>query len=179
MVLKLLSNGRWRNLETGRFATAPVEISPGKFVNAEGEPVQVKLPSYMTVTQEYRAARAIPQTAAYRAAVETPSPNIISGEKFIERYKLPELETTISKANTFKRGVANMAVVKSAPFSKQRKIRMMDSNKLLQLYKEDNTIFDLYFAYEGESLYHDYTNEEYDIVDTLIDVYERKYGAIK
>lgn len=181
MVLKLLSSGRWRDLETGRFVRAPTEISRGKWVNAKGAPVEVKLPSYMIVTREYRAAQAAPRKTATKA-VKTSSPKIMTGEQFISEYGLPPVEYPTTEAMKFKKGVINMGVMHETSRQNQMKIRKMDADKLLLLYKEEPTLFDMYFEYEQDAFgmsgyYHE--DNGGDIVELLIEEYESRYGRIK
>jgi hypothetical protein len=173
MAFKLLSSGRWRNLETGRFAKAPVEVTPGVFV-AEGKTVEVILPAYKSVTREYQISKVQTSTAAKAAG----KPVIMTGEEFNARYgNLPPVEVASSEAKSFKRGVVNMGVVKQAGRANQIKLRKMDADKLLVLYNENPTMFDLYFAYEGESNYQEYDNEETDILEHVIEMYEKRYGV--
>lgn len=173
MALKLLRNGRWQNTETGRFAKAPVLTSSGRYRDANtGRFVKVQTPT--------ASGKGLPLAA--KAAVKPIKSNIISGEEFVEKYGgYPKLEYSSSEALTFKRGVANRTVTRETSRRTQIKIRKMDADNLLQLYNEEQTMFDLYFAYPGddygESGY--YSNEEYDIAEILVEKYEKRFGAIK
>lgn len=174
MAYKLLSSGRWRNLETGLYAKAPVEVSPGRYVGASGETVEVILPSYKSIVREYRIARVETPTAAKAAS----KPVIMTGEEFNARYgNLPPVEFSNSEAKSFKRGVVNMGVVKQAGRANQVKLRNMDADKLLKLYNDNPTMFDLYFAYEGEANYQEYDEGETDILEHVIEMYEKRYGV--
>lgn len=179
MALKLLSNGRWRNLETGRYSKAPVEVSPGRFA-VDGKPVEVEIPAYKSIVREYQATRVETPTAALvTPAVQKSS--IISGEDFLAKYgNLPPMEYSSSKALSFKRGVVNRCVPRGTPRANQIKIRKMDAAKLLKLYEENPTLFDVYFSYNDDAfgLSGYFEENDGDISDLLIEKYEAKYGVI-
>lgn len=177
MALKLLSNGRWRNLETGRYSKAPVEVSPGRFA-VDGKPVDVVIPAYKSIVREYQATKVETPT------VGTPTvqkPSIISGEDFLAKYgNLPPMEYSSSEALSFKRGVVNRCVPRGTRWANQIKIRKMDAAKLLKLYEENPTLFDVYFSYNDDAfgLSGYFEENDGDISDLLIEKYEAKYGVI-
>ena len=176
MALKLLPNGRWQNTQTGRFAKAPVLTASGRYKDpATGKFVKVQTP--ITPTKA-----GLKSPIAARAAVKTVSPNIITGEQFAKKYGgLPPVEYSTSEAMRFKRGVTNMGVVHESSRKNQLKIRKMDADKLLVLYNDNPTLFDLYFEYNPDAfgLSGYFEDNEGDVVDLLIEKYESRFGVIK
>ena len=176
VVYRLLKSGRWQNLETGRFTKAPVQNKSGRWIDPTTKRfVKVEIPLSPAPTKTLK------KTAA-KAAVKTPSPNILTGEQFVKKYGgLPPLEYPTTEAMRFKRGVVNMGVMHETSRKNQLKLRKMDADKLLGLYRSDPTLFDMYFEYEpdlyGSSGY--YSEDDRNIVDLLIAKYEARYGAIR
>lgn len=116
------------------------------------------------------------------AAVKTPSPNILTGEEFIKKFGgLPPLEYPTTEAMRFKKGVVNMGVMHETSRNNQLKLRKMDADKLLSLYRSDPTMFDMYFSYYEEAFGYSgyYAENDADIVELLIEKYESRYGAIR
>jgi len=174
LALKLLPNGRWRDTQTGRYAKAPVITASGRYKDrATGRFVKVITPKAPTIYAE--------SPTAGKPAVKQIPRKIITGDEFVKKYgRLPPLEYASNEAITFKRGVVNMGVVKATGRKNQAKLRKMDANKLLKLYNENPTMFDMYFQYEDSSfdVVGYWEPIENDVVELLIQKYESKYGAL-
>lgn len=186
MALKLLKNGRWQNTETGRFTKAPVQNASGRWI----DPVTKRFTSVVMPTTEPSETPSIPKVAAptaakvavaetaTKAAVQSSRPKIMSGEEFTKRFgNLPPVQASTSEALSFKRGVVNMGVRDGVSRKYQLKLRKMDADKLLELYKSNDTLFDRYFAYEGEAAYREYGEEEDEPVEELIKLYQETFGV--
>ena len=100
----------------------------------------------------------------------------------VGKVQLVKPPRTANEVRNFGRSVKNMALlsVKEDP-TLQAKINAMDNDKLMQLYDENEMIFDVYFDYGGVK---DTPQGRTGNKDTaknaqaLIDTYEAKYGTI-
>ena len=89
---------------------------------------------------------------------------------------------TNNQIKNFGKSVKNMALlsVKEDP-TLQAKINAMDNDKLMQLYQENEIIFDVYFDYGGvkdTQQGRSGNKETAKNAQALIDTYEAKYGVI-
>lgn len=171
--LRLGLDGRFRNA-AGKFVKTPTATANGRFRD-------VVTGRYVTVTLEGSSGKQIPigaqspvKPAVVKVAVETPTSVAKPGGWFDKT--LPPLTPATTEASKFKQGAVNMGVVVNASADNIKKLRAMDADKLLELYRLHGDMFDWYFAYEGETAYDDFGYEgEGDAMTYVIDLYERTY----
>ena len=100
----------------------------------------------------------------------------------VGRIQLQKPPRTANEIRNFGKSVKNMALlsVKEDPML-QAKINAMDNDKLMQLYDENEMIFDVYFDYGGvkdTQQGRSGNKETAKNAQALIDTYEAKYGKI-
>lgn len=103
-------------------------------------------------------------------------------QQTIGKVQLVKPPPTPNQIKNFGTSVKNMALlsIEENPALRQ-KIEMMDDAKLMQLYQENEMIFDVYFDYGGVKDTQEGrrgNKETAKNAQALIDVYEAKYGAI-
>ena len=106
----------------------------------------------------------------------------IRAEQNVGKVQLVGPPPTNNQIKNFGKSVKNMALltIEEDPMLRQ-KINAMDNDKLMQLYQENEIIFDVYFDYGGvkdTSEGRRGTKETTKNAHALIDTYEAKYGVI-
>lgn len=97
--------------------------------------------------------------------------------------KLQTPAPTANEIKNFGKSVKSMAKLSIGQNPKlQEKISKMDDAKLMQLYKENELIFDVYFDYGGVTLQEGKglsgNRDTAKNAEALIDVYEKRFGTI-
>jgi len=178
--IRLTPKGRWQDVKTGRFVTAPIKNSKGQWVDPKTKKfVKVEAPKPVQAPQPAKPAKGKVQA---RKIPKHKSPYIMTADEFFEKYGLPDAglqyEGHIEPEHIkFKRSVVNMCVARGASIAIQRKIRRMDADKLLQLYYEDPSLFDMYFEYEPEAEF-EYGWESEDLFELVVRVYENRFNVV-
>lgn len=99
------------------------------------------------------------------------------------RNRLKMAPVTAEEAKKFGKGVKNMALLSIGENPKlYEKIKNMDDKKLLELYRENKLIFDVYYDYggvitsDGKGVRG--TSDTAKNAEALIEAYEQRYGSI-
>ena len=122
------------------------------------------------------------KTSSGRFTFENVKKARTQAQKTVGTVKLVKPLPSQNQVKNFGKSVRNMALlsIEENP-SLQQKIAQMDDAKLMQLYQENEMIFDVYFDYGGVRDGNEGrrgSKETAKNAQALIDVYEAKYGAI-